>query len=449
MSKPLDLTPQQIVNRALKSGDQQQAHNLLNLILAPVDTAHLIESSPPVQRQTLWDLTEPESKGEVLQHLSEEIQSDFLRQMNTIELVAITKFLDDDDQADILQQLPGTVVQEVLEAMNAQDRERLEQVLFYPDDCAGGLMTTDTITIRSDVNIDTTLRYLRLHAELPAMTDSLIVVDRNDLYLGQLALIKLLTSHPQVSVATVMDTRIVPIPAIMPDHEVAQQFERLDLVSAPVVDDQGKLLGRITIDDVVDVIREAADHSLMSLAGLDEEDDAFAPVLKTARRRALWLGINLMTAFLASSVIGLFEATIEKVVALAVLMPIVASMGGIAGSQTLTLMIRGMATGHISSQNSRWLLNRELIVGGLNGLLWAAVVALAAGLWFGDPLLSALIAAAMVINLCLAALAGTLLPLLLKARGIDPALAGGVILTTVTDVMGFMSFLGLATLCYG
>ncbi|MEH6470881.1 MAG: magnesium transporter [Halopseudomonas sp.] len=449
MSEAFEISPEQAVSDALNNGQLHLAHTLLNQTLAPVDVAHLIESSPPIQRKTLWGLIEPEAEGEVLQHLSEEVQSDFLSQMDTQELVAVTEFLDDDDQADILQQLPGNVVQEVLESMDAQDRERLEQVLFYPDDSAGGLMTTDAITVRPDVNIDTTLRYMRLHSELPAMTDSLIVVDRDDSYLGQLPLIKLLVSDPAASVESLMDTRIIPIPAIMPDSEVAQLFERLDLVSAPVVDDQGKLLGRITIDDVVDVIRDDAEHSLMSMAGLDEDDDAFAPVLKTARRRSIWLGINLMTAFLASSVIGLFEATIEKVVALAILMPIVASMGGIAGSQTLTLMIRGMATGHITSHNSRWLLNRELIVGALNGLLWAAVVAIAAGLWFRDPLISGLIASAMIINLCLAALAGTLLPLLLKARGIDPALAGGVILTTVTDVVGFMAFLGLATLCYG
>ena len=230
---------------------------------------------------------------------------------------------------------------------------------------------------------------------------------------------------------------------------MATLFERYDLISAPVVSEEGRLLGRITIDDVVDVIREDADHSLMSMAGLDEDEDTFAPILKTTRRRAVWLGINLLTAFTASAVIGLFEATIEKVVALAVLMPIVASMGGIAGSQTLTLVIRGMAVGQISGANVGWLLNREFIAGALNGLLWAVVVASAATLWFSDIMIGAIIAAALIINLIAAALVGTVLPLFLKSRNIDPALAGSVILTTVTDVVGFMAFLGLATIFYG
>jgi len=258
----------------------------------------------------------------------------------------------------------------------------------------------------------------------------------------------LLVSNPAATVREVMDTDIEPIPVTLSDTKVAILFERYDLISAPVVAENGKLLGRITIDDVVDVIREDADHSLMRMAGLDDDEDTFAPVWKTSRRRAVWLGINLMTAFIASGVIGLFEETIAKVVALAVLMPIVASMGGIAGSQTLTLVIRGMAVGQISSANVGWLLNREFLVSAMNGVLWALVVAGAATLWFKDIMLGAIIAAALVINLVAAALVGTVLPLFLKSRNIDPALAGGVILTTVTDVVGFVSFLGLATLFY-
>ena len=359
------------LEQALQQDRLALAHGLLNHQLAAADIAHLLESSPPSRRQQLWSLIDAEHEGEILPHLNEEIRHDLLSRMDTRELITVTESLDDDDQADILQQLPGSVVQQVLDAMDAQNRERLEQVLFYPDDSAGGLMTTDAVTIRADVSVDTALRYLRRHDELPAMTDALLVVERDNRYVGQLALTRLLVSHPDAQIGALMDTQQPPIPATLADDEVAQMFERQDLISAPVVDDEGRLLGRITIDDVVDVIREDADHSLMSMAGLDEEEDTFAPVLKTARRRALWLGINLMTALLASSVIGLFEATIEKVVALAVLMPIVASMGGIAGSQTLTLVIRGMATGHISASNSHWLLNRELIVGALNGLLWA------------------------------------------------------------------------------
>lgn len=245
-----------------------------------------------------------------------------------------------------------------------------------------------------------------------------------------------------------MNTDIKPINAEMPDDQVAALFEEHDYVSAPVVDDNGKLVGRITIDDVVDVIREDADHSLMSMAGLDEDEDTFAPVMKTTKRRAVWLGINLLTAFIASAVIGIFEDTIDKVVALAVLMPIVASMGGIAGSQTLTLVIRGQALGHVERSNARWLLNREMIAGAINGLLWAVVIAVVATIWFQDTSIGIIIAIAIIINLVAGAIAGTLLPIGLKSMGIDPALAGSVLLTTITDVVGFFAFLGLATLFY-
>ncbi|MAS24718.1 MAG: magnesium transporter, partial [Oceanospirillaceae bacterium] len=292
------------------------------------------------------------------------------------------------------------------------------------------------------------LRYLRRHKSLPAMTDNLLVVSRNNEFIGTLAISKLLVSDPHQTVREVMSTDAKIIPATMHDSDVAKLFERHDLVSAPVVDDDGVLVGRITIDDVVDVIRETADHSLMSMAGLDDEEDTFAPALKTSRRRAVWLGINLLTALAASAVIGMFDETIEKVVALAVLMPIVASMGGIAGSQVLTLVIRGQALGHLSGSNFRWLFNREIIVAAINGVLWAVVIAIITFVWFRDPQIALIIAAAIVINLLVAAVAGAGLPLLLKARGIDPALAGSVVLTTVTDVVGFLSFLGLATLFY-
>jgi magnesium transporter len=332
--------------------------------------------------------------------------------------------------------------------MDQQDRARIERVLTYSEDTAGGLMTTDAITIRARVTMDVVLRYLRRHSEIPSMTDSLIVVNSQDQYIGLLPLRTLLVSDPSASVREMMITDIDPIPANMPDTEVARLFERNDWVSAPVVDENRKLLGRITIDDVVDVIREDADHSFMSMAGLDEEQDTFAPILRTTPRRALWLGINLLTAFVAASVINLFQETIEKVVALAVLMPIVASMGGIAGTQTLTVLVRGIAVGQISRSNQGWLINRELAVGMINGFLWAAVVGVAASLWFNDWTLSLVIAIALIINLITAALTGATLPLFLNRIGIDPALAGGVILTTVTDVVGFLSFLGLATLFY-
>lgn len=435
------------LNEALSSGAFIQIRRMLNS-MPFAEVAHLIEAAPPKSRAVLWKLIDSKNEGEVLQELSYEVQNQFLQQMDTEQVVAITEGLEPDDIADILQQLPGQVIREVLASLDLQDRMRIEQVLSYPEDTAGGLMNTDAITVRPDITLDVVLRFLRRHEELPAMTDNLIVVNRRDEFIGLLPLAKLLVSDPGVSVREIMNTSVEGIPATMPDNQVSQLFERNDWVSAPVIDAEGKLLGRITIDDVVDVIREDADHSLMSMAGLDEDEDTFSPIMKSFPRRALWLGINLITAFIASSVINIFEGTIEKVVALAVLMPIVASMGGIAGTQTLTIVIRGMALGHIGRNNSRWLLNKEFWVGTLNGFGWAIVVAIAASLWFNDTTLGLIIAAAIIINMITAAIAGTTLPILMKKMNIDPALAGGVALTTITDVVGFMSFLGLATLVY-
>ncbi|AHK14882.1 MULTISPECIES: magnesium transporter [Thalassolituus] len=436
------------LNAALESGALAKVQRILNSGLAPVDVAHLIESSPPKARKILWELVDKELEGEVLQYLSEELQSHFLSDMSAAEVVDMTADLDTDDVADMLQQLPERVTQEVLDSMDQVDRARVEAILGYPEDSAGGLMNTDTVTIRPEITLDVVLRYLRRHKSLPAMTDNLLVVNRQNEFIGLLPVSKLLVSDPQQTVREVMTTDAKIIPATMHDTDVAKLFERHDLVSAPVVDAAGVLIGRITIDDVVDVIRETADHSLMSMAGLDEDEDTFAPALKTSRRRAVWLGINLITALAASAVIGLFDKTIEQVVALAVLMPIVASMGGIAGSQVLTLVIRGQALGHLSGANFRWLFNRELIVAAINGVLWAVVIAVVTFAWFHDIKIALIIGSSIIINLLVAAITGAALPLILKARGIDPALAGGVILTTVTDVVGFMTFLGLATLFY-
>jgi magnesium transporter len=435
------------LSAALDSGTFVDVSRMLNG-LSPGDVAHLLESSPPKFRHILWQMVDVDREGEVIGELGDELQAQFLREMDASEVALLTEGLADDDIADILQQLPGHVTREVLTAMDHQDRARLERVIHYPEDVAGGLMNTDTITIRPALTLDVVLRYLRRHSEIPEMTDSLIVVNRSDQFIGLLALRTLLVSDPATSVREMMDTEIEPIPVNMPDTEVARLFERNDWVSAPVVDDNGKLLGRITIDDVVDVIREDADRSLMSMAGLDEDADTFAPLTRAAPRRAIWLGINLVTAFIAASFINLFQDTIEKVVALAVLMPIVASMGGVAGTQTLTLVVRGIAMGQVSKNNQGWLINRELMIGLMNGVLWAVVVAAAASFWFDDWNIGLIIAAAMVINLVTAALAGALLPLLMTRVHIDPVLAGGVVLTTVTDVVGFVSFLGLATLFY-
>ncbi|WP_293267069.1 magnesium transporter [Neptunomonas sp.] len=438
------------LNRALDSGAFQQVRFTLNNSLRPAEAAHLLEQSPPKEREILWNLIHPDNEGKILQYLADDIQSDILSRMDTDRVLAITETLDTDDVADVLQQLPERVTRELLKIMDQQNRERLEVVLAYPEDTAGGLMNTDTVTIRPDITVETVLRYIRRHNEIPEMTDSLFVVSRRkESYIGILPLTKLLVSDPNITVREIMNTDIEPIPAEMPDDEVASLFAKHDLVSAPVVDTKGKLLGRITIDDVVDVIREDADHSMMSMAGLDDDEDTFAPLMKTTRRRAVWLGINLITALTASAVIGVFQETINKVVALAVLMPIVASMGGIAGSQTLTLMIRGQALGHVERSNAGWLLNRELLVGGLNGILWALVVSAVSIYWFEDTTIGLVIGLAIIINLIAGALAGTVLPLALKSWGIDPALAGSVLLTTITDVVGFFAFLGLATYFYG
>jgi magnesium transporter len=435
------------LDSALASGTLADVASIVS-DLSPGDVAHLISSSPPRYRHVLWSLLEAEQEAAVLNELPEDLRNSFLADMAPEDLAEIVGQLDDDDVADILQELPDAIMGQVLSIMNEQDRARIETVLGYSDDTAGGLMSTDTITVRADLTLDVVLRYLRRHTEIPLNTDTLMVVNREDRYVGLLPVRTLLVTDPGVSVREMMVTNRDPIPAHMDSSEVARLFERNDWISAPVVDDDNRLIGRITIDDIVDVIREEADHSLTSLGRLGEED-TFSPVLHTAPRRAVWLGINLLTAFIAASVINAFQGTIEKVVALAVLMPIVASMGGIAGTQTLTVLIRGMAMGHINERNQAWLVGREAMVGAINGIIWAVVVAIAASLWFDDITLGLVIAAAMVINLITAGVSGALLPLLLQRLGIDAALAGGVILTTVTDVVGFLSFLGLAALAYG
>jgi magnesium transporter len=434
----------EVLSIALQSGTAGQVRQLLDS-LHPAEIGDLLESLPHGPREILWELVAGDIKGEVLIEVNEEVRAGLIEDMEPAQLVAITESLDTDDLADILQELPGAVIHELLHSMDKQNRHRLEAVLSYPDDTAGGLMDLDIVTVRANVTLDVVLRYLRLRGQIPDLTDSLMVVDRFDRYQGVLPLATLLTSDPDSSVAEVMEHDIEGISANMKDADVARLFEDRDWVSAPVIDDDGKLLGRITIDDVVDVIREEADHSFMSMAGLDEEDDIFAPALLSARRRAIWLGVNLATAFLASWVIGLYEATLERVVALAVLMPIVASMGGIAGSQTLTIMIRGLALGQVGSSNARTLMLKEIAVSVMNGLIWSLVVALIVTAWFHNVEIGAIIAAALIVNLVCAALAGFGIPLALKRIGVDPALAGSVLLTTITDVVGFVAFLSLGT----
>ncbi|MDE0064822.1 MAG: magnesium transporter [Gammaproteobacteria bacterium] len=416
--------------------------------LRPRETANLLEASPPKVREFLWDLMDDDTSNQVLHHLAEDVRADFLEGMDTAQLLAAADDLDTDDLADLLQELPDTIARQVLDSMSAADRGRVEAVMSYPEDSAGGMMNTDAITVQPRHALDIVLRYLRLRKDLPETTDALVVVNSRDEYVGMLPIARLLTSDPSVTVREVMDTDARAIPVDMNDTEVARLFSEEDLVSAPVTDAHGRLVGRITIDDVVDVIIEDADEAVLARAGLELDEDTFAPIAKSVRRRTIWLGINLITAFVAAAVINIFEETIAKVVALAVLMPIVASMGGIAGTQTLTLVIRGIALGHVGRANLFWLLNREFIVAALNGLFWAALVAVTAAFAFRDPILGAVIAVAMVVNILVAAVSGTLLPSALNRLAIDPAIAGGVILTTITDVTGFFVFLGLATWAY-
>jgi len=433
---------------AIDSVTLNQVRHILNN-LSPPDVAHQLETAPPKSRRILWELVDPEISGEVIHELSDEIKMEFLGEMDSAEVATLTEGLNVDDVVDILQQLPDRVIPEVLQAMSAQDRQRVESVLTYDEDTAGGLMDTEVITVRPDISVDVVLRYLRRFEELPEITDNLFVVTRNDDFLGNLTLGKLLVSSPTTTVREVMNTEIRAIHVDLTDSQVAQLFQRHDLVSAPVVDDSGHLLGRITIDDVVDVIVEDADHSLLAMAGLSDTEDTFSSIAKTTPRRAVWLGVNLLTAIFASTAISLFEDALDKVVALAILMPIVASMGGVAGSQTLTVVIRGMALGQIERSNLNWLLSKEFAVGALNGLLYALVAGSVVSLWFQDATLALIIGLAMAINLMAAALSGTLLPIILRFINIDPALAGTVILTTITDVVGFISFLGLATIFLG
>jgi len=435
----------ELITQWLREGDTAQIAAQL-AEMHPAEIAHLLESLPPDQRQAVWQQVPDDTEGEILANLNEEVRASLIEQMAPEDLVAATEGLETDDLADILPEMPQDVIQELLLTMEQQDRERLRSVLSYNEDTAGGLMNLDTVVVRADLTLDVVLRYLRRRSEIPEGTDNLYVVDREGHYLGLLPLSTLLTSDPSLKVRDVMIEDEEAIPVNMPAREVANRFEQRDLISAPVVDEHNVLLGRITIDDVVDVIRDDAEHDLMSMAGLHEDEDMFAPVPVSARRRAVWLGINLLTALLAAWVIGLFEATIQQVVALAVLMPIVASMGGIAGSQTLTLVIRGIALGQISGTNAKRLLIKELLVSLWNGVIWAIVLGAIAWLWFGNDTLGLVIAAAILINLLIAAIAGALVPLILRRFGADPALGGGVVLTTITDVVGFFTFLGLASI---
>ena len=434
-----------MLRERLGSGRVRSAQMLISS-LHPSEIARLLESLPQTERAVIWEMVDDEIGGEVLVELADEVRDGLIEGMQTDEVIAALDGMAVDDLADLVADLPEALTREVIRSLDHQEAERLQAVLSYDEESAGGLMNVDVITVRPDVTVEVVQRYLRAKGEIPDGTDCIYVVNRGDGYLGSLLLSRLLTVDPSRSVAEIMSPELQPIPVHTPTEEVVWEFENRDLLSAPVVDDNNRLVGRITVDDIVDEIRDEAEHALMGAAGLDEEDDMFAPVVKSAQRRALWLGINLATAFLAASVVDLFQTTLDKVVLLAVLMPVVPSMGGVAGSQSLVVITRAMALGQIDKSNAQKVFRKEFLVGMLNGLCWSAVVALFTFLWFGDWRIGGVIAGAMIINMAVAALAGFGIPLILKRMKIDPALAGGVVLTTITDVVGYMAFLGLGAI---
>jgi magnesium transporter len=430
---------------ALDEGAVRAAERIVNT-LHPAEIAQLLESLPPAKRAVVWEITDPALDGDVLVELSEDVRQQLIEDMDPEELAAATEGLEVDDLADLLVDLPEAVTQQLLRNMDQQDRERLSRVLSWPEDSAGGLMSTDTVSVRADVSLGVVQRYLRMRGELPEDTDRLFVVDRNDRFLGTITLARLLTDDPDNLVGASLDKDATRIDPETPASEVSQLFRDRDLLSAPVVDENGVLLGRITVDDVVDVIAEEAAHEVMAGAGLRDEEDVFAPVITTTRRRIVWLGINLFAAMLAGLVVQRFDGTIEKVAALAVLMPVVSSMGGIAGSQTVTLIIRSMALGQVEWRDARFLLMREVGVGAINGLGMSVILGALMVAWLGTWKIAAVVTLAMLTNLLTAAVVGVMVPLTLRRLSIDPALSAGVILTAITDCVGFATLLGLGTL---
>ncbi|PID62989.1 MAG: magnesium transporter [Gammaproteobacteria bacterium] len=414
--------------------------------LEPAEIARTLESLPPVERDQVWEVVPNDEQGQVLANLGGDVLEDVVEEMSPTELFESAQQMDDDDLVDFIQDLPDDKALGLLQSFDGEQRAKLVELLEYDDETAGGMMNTDSITVRPDTRVGAVIRYFRRLEEVPDATVKVFVVDRESHLLGEVRLAELIIAKRQQHIEEIMRTEFTAFHVNTDAMQVAQQFREHDLLAAGVVNDNNQLVGRITVDDVIDVIQEEAEKQLLNTAGLDEEVDTFAPIKQAAISRGLWLGINLLTALLAASVINAFGATIEKVVALAALSPLVASMGGIAGSQSLTIIIRGMALGQIEGANAKILLGRELLIGLINGVVWGAVTAAISLLWFGQLNLALIVVSAIFANLCVAALSGVLIPLLLKKLNIDPALAGSVILTTVTDVVGFLVLLGLAAM---
>ena len=434
----------------LKKIQDQEVEPSINQIrrllsgMHPSEVAHSIESLPPKERKFLWSLIDTQDEGEIIAELHDEIQQELISEISAEELITIFGDLELDEIVDILQVLPDRKTENILSAMSMRDRKRIREALEYPEDSAGGLMNTDIISVRPKHNLEVVMRYLRAQRELPKNTDQIFVVSRENKFLGSLPISTIIVSDPNLNVRELMETETQPLLVDLNDKDVSRLFEQNDWVSAPVIDKQSNLIGRITIDDVVDVIMEDADQNFLGMAGVAE--DTFAPPARAARSRILWLSINLLTAFIASMTISLFQATIDQIVYLAILMPIVASMGGVAGTQTLTIMIRGLTLQQINHSNLQWLYKREIAVSIVNGILLSILVGGITYFWFKDIIIATLICVAMVVNLVCSAIAGIFIPIILRKFNQDPAIAGSVVVTTVTDVIGFFSFLGLATI---
>ncbi len=428
----------------LKKGKYSESKEIFNSLPA-YEISLIIESSPPKRRALIWQLIEEENEGEILKNLSDDVRETVLSYMDPNELATVTKDLEPDEIADILQDLPKQIMKEVLDKMSYQNKDILETVLKYPEDSAGGLMNTDFIVVRPYHSVELVLRYLRIKNSIPLSTDNLFVVSRNNKFRGVLPISNLITNSPNEIVKNIMLEKNA-LNAEIKSSEVIKIFERDDLISAPVVDQENNLIGRITFDDVIDKIKSEADGSLKQFSGLS--GDTFEKTSSAIKSRGFWLGINLFTAIIASSVINLFKDTIEEVIFLAVLMPIIASMGGVAATQTLTITVRGLALGQIMSSNYFYLLSREITVGIVNGIFWSLILGLISFFWFNEITIALIILLSMVMNLFMAVISGMGIPLILKFLKLDPAIAGSVIVTTITDVVGFLSFLGLATLFY-
>jgi magnesium transporter len=429
--------------------EKDKATNIKNTLssLNPSEIARLLESLTQRERNVLWQMVDQEDEGEILKELIEEVRQNLINQMNASELIAATQDMELDDLADILSDLPNQITDQVIKALDKQDQNRLESVISYDENTAGGLTNPKIISIRRGVNIDGLMKYLRNMHSLPENTNYIYVINRDNQYIGAVKLVDLFTQSKEMPIEEIMDSNVKAIHADVLAEEVAIEFQDLDLISAPVTDSNNRLLGQITIDDVVDVIQDQVNSEIFNMAGLDDEDDMFAPIFISSKRRAVWLGANLVAAFIVATAVSLFQETLDQIVILAVLMPIVASMGGVAGNQTLILVIRGIAMGKIQKSNAMKLLNKEALVALLNGFIWSIVVSIFAVILFNTKWeIGIIVGLSMLINIIASAIAGVSIPFFLKRIGIDPALAGGVMMTTLTDVLGFITFLGLATL---